>query len=110
MQQSFKYFLKHSLYCNIANYHYKYDGGCATSTELYSYKNLKLKTQNEESTEACYWLCETTSSCKYFEYDSNDNLCHLFHEGIGITRGNGYPNVKCYKMGSIDGKYIGLDI
>ena len=100
MQPSLKYFLKDSLYSNIANYHYKYNGGCATSTELYP---ARLKTQNEESSEACYWLCETTSNCTYFEYDSSESMCHLHPNGI--IRGNGWSNAKCYKMNDIDGKY-----
>ena len=81
-------------------YIYKYNGGCATSTELYP---TSIITQNKDSTEACYSLCEATSNCKYFEYDSSGSRCHLHPSGI--TQGNGYPNVKCYKMNEINGEY-----
>ena len=74
-------------------YTYKYNGGCATSTELFP---ASIITQNEESPEACYALCQMTYNCKYFEYDLSGSKCHLHPSGI--TKGNGYPNVKCYKI------------
>ena len=47
-------------------------------------------------------MCRDTEDCAYFEYDSSVNkLCHL--HPTGITRGNGYPSVKCYKM---EGEYV----
>ena len=83
---------KHFFVCCIG-YAYKYNGGCATSTELYP----RFKSGAKESTEACYRWCKMTNKCEYFEYDKSGKFCHLHHSGI--TRGNGYPNVKCYKMG-----------
>jgi len=75
-------------------YKYVNDGGCATATQLYP---SKIKSKTEESVELCYELCRDTEDCAYFEYDSSVNkLCHL--HPTGITRGNGYPSVKCYKM------------
>ena len=75
-------------------YKYVYDGGCASATQLYP---SKINSKKEESVELCYELCRDTENCAYFEYDSSVNkLCHL--HPTGITRGNGYPSVKCYKM------------
>merc|ERR550532_584638 len=78
-------------------YTYKYNGGCATSTESYP---SKIKSQQKDSTQACYSFCKMTSNCEYFEYDSSGKWCHLHPSGI--TRGNGYPNVKCYKSNCKD--------
>ena len=78
-------------------YAYKYNGGCASSTELFP---ASIITQNEESPEACYALCQMTYNCKYFEYDFSGSKCHLHPSGI--TKGNGYPNVKCYKIDEIN--------
>ena len=73
---------------------YAYNGGCATALESYP---AKIKSQKEDSIESCYELCKQTHNCKYFEYDSSAyKLCHLHPDHI--TRGNGYPNVKCYRM------------
>ena len=56
-----------------------------------------LKIKKKESVGLCYELCRDTENCAYFEYDSSaSKLCHL--HPTGITRGNGYPSVKCYKM------------
>ena len=76
------------------HYKYVYNGGCASATQSYP---SKIKSKKEESVELCYELCRDTENCAYFEYDSSANkLCHL--HPTGITRGNGYPSVKCYKM------------
>ena len=76
------------------NYKYVYNGGCASATQSYP---SKLKSKKVESVDSCYELCRDTENCAYFEYDSSANkLCHL--HSTGITRGNPYPSVKCYKM------------
>ena len=84
---------------DLGLYVYKYNGGCATSTELYP--DAKIISQNKESTEACYSLCKMTSNCKYFDYDASSKWCHLYPSGI--TRGNGNPNDRCYIM--VESKY-----
>ena len=75
-------------------YRYVYNGGCASATQ----KNpSKIKIKSIGSVELCYELCRDTEDCAHFEYDSSVNkLCHL--HPTGITRGNGYPSVICYKM------------
>ena len=76
------------------HYKYVYNGGCASTTQLYP---IKIKSKKVESVELCYELCRDTENCAYFEYDSSAyKLCHL--HPTGITRGNGYPSVICYKM------------
>ena len=75
-------------------YKYVYNGGCASTTQLYP---IKIKSKKVESVELCYELCRDTENCAYFEYDfTAHRVCHL--HPTGITRGNGYPFVKCYKM------------
>ena len=71
-----------------------WDGGCASATELYP---SKLNGKNDASVASCYEFCRNTENCAYFEVDSSPaKVCHLFP--TGMTRSNGYPSVKCYKM------------
>ena len=60
------------------------------------YPSNKILHKNVLNVEKCHTLCELNKNCAYFEYDSAGKACHL--SPTGITRGNGYPNVKCYKM------------
>ena len=75
-------------------YTYKYNGGCATATK--DYPSNKISYQNILNVDKCHNLCELSKICRYFEYGSSDKSCHL--SPTGITRGNGYPNVKCYEI------------
>ena len=70
-----------------------YQGGCGT---LRDPTPPKLDVFKKDSPDECFKFCKATADCHYFEYVFSSNDCHLF--AIGITKGDGSPNVKCYKM------------
>ena len=70
-----------------------YSGGCATPTDR---NPSRLKVFQKDDPDECFKFCKATADCHYFEYVFSFKDCHLFT--IGITQGNGIPNVKCYKM------------
>ena len=99
------FFSSHHMHtlCLFSGYTYEYNGNCATAEGLHP---AILTKKLLDSTEACYALCQKTSNCnyfdfdssKYFDQDSSGNWCQLYSSEI--TRGNGNFNVKCYAIPS----------
>jgi len=71
-------------------------GGCATETELYPRWVRKELAIGEKGFQSCLRFCGNSHGCLFFEFEEKTGFCHL-HDKM-ITRSNGYPGVKCYRM------------
>merc|ERR1712165_198959 len=71
-------------------------GGCATETELYPRWVRKELAIGEKGFQSCLRFCGNSHGCLFFEFEAKTGWCHL-HDKM-ITRSNGYPGVKCYRM------------
>jgi len=71
-------------------------GGCATETEEYPRWIRKELAVGEKGLQSCLRFCSNAHGCLFFEFEEKTGWCHL-HDKM-ITRSNGYPGVKCYRM------------
>ena len=71
-------------------------GGCATENELYPRWRRKELAIGEKGFQSCLRFCGNSHGCLFFEFEEKTGWCHL-HDKM-ITRSNGYPGVKCYRM------------
>ena len=54
----------------------------------------------------CHQYCVETQGCKYFEFEHKTGRCELHNQEI--TKSNGYPGVKCYKMVSGNLSFVSI--
>ena len=71
-------------------------GGCATENELYPRWRRKELAIGKKGFQSCLRFCGNSHGCLFFEFEEKTGWCHL-HDKM-ITRSNGYPGVKCYRM------------
>ena len=81
---------------SVAGYKLFLNGGCATENNNYPRWEEKSKQFGPDQEGPCHQYCVETQGCKYFEFEHKTGSCHLHNQEM--TKSNGYPGVKCFKM------------
>ena len=81
---------------SVEGYQLFLNGGCATENNNYPQWEKKIKQFGPNQEGPCYQYCVETQGCKYFEFEHKTGWCRLHNQEI--TKSNGYPGVKCFKM------------
>merc|ERR1719367_1231524 len=71
-------------------------GGCATENSKYPRWEEKSRQLGPDQEGPCHQYCVETQGCKYFEFEHKTGWCRLHNQEI--TKSNGYPGVKCFRM------------
>ena len=96
---SFDWFIMHLLLKDdnyVEGYQLFLKGGCATENSKYPRWEEKSRQLGPDQEGPCHQYCVETQGCKYFEFEHKTGWCRLHNQEI--TKSNGYPGVKCFKM------------
>lgn len=106
-RDSFDWFIIHPLLKDnnfVEGYQLFVNGGCATENNKYPQWERRQFGPDQEG--SCHQYCVETQGCKYFEFEHKTGRCELHNQEI--TKSNGYPGVKCYKMVSGNLSFVSI--
>ena len=81
---------------SVEGYQLFVNSGCATENNNYPKWGKEIKQFGPDQEGPCHQYCVETQGCKYFEFEHKTGSCHLHNQEM--TKSNGYPGVKCFKM------------